>query len=88
MSGAFQASCRGSTAAPAAPGAESARGHIHHGPGEGQRGAAAVGKEVSPHRPAVSPTHTYATQERLDQNYFKCKIKAIRINQDLTKQVM
>lgn len=57
MSGAFQASCGGSAAAPAAPGAESARGHIHHGPGGGQRGAAAAGMADSPHRPAVSPTH-------------------------------
>lgn len=74
MSGAFQGSCRGSAAAPAAPGAEPARGHIHHGPGGGQRGAAAARMEDSPHRPAVSPTHMYATEEHLDQECFKCEI--------------
>lgn len=71
MSGAFQASCSGPAAAPAAPGAESTRGHIHHGPGGGQRGAATARMEDSPHRPAVSPAHMYAAEEHLDQDGFK-----------------
>lgn len=73
MSGAFQASCRGSAAAAAAPGADSARGHIHHGPGGGQRGAAATRLEYSPHQPAVSPTHMYAAEEHLPQD---CRVKS------------
>lgn len=99
MSGAFQASSRGPAAAAAAPGAQSARSHIHQGPGRGQRGAAAARVEDSPHRPAVSPAHMrpahmspahmYTTGVHLHQDWFKqYSVKSkiyVDINQDSDK---